>query len=244
VTYPGAYFDELGDYAWSSARTVVPLVLEHVPADSVVDVGCATGVWLAVFREHGVTRVLGLDGDYVERSGLHIPTECFRPVDLSRPFTCDGRFDLAVSLEVAEHLPKASAAGFVASLCQLAPIVLFSAAVPGQRGRHHVNEQWPEYWRQLFAEHGFRMFDPLRPLVWHNDEVAYYYRQNMFLFVSEAALVAYPQLARLPEVKDASALLLVAPHMVLDHLGVIGVLKRLPGLAVAGVKRRLERLRS
>jgi hypothetical protein len=100
-----------------------------------------------------------------------------------KPFSLSERFDLAISLEVAEHLPRRSASGFVRSLCQLAPIVLFSAAVPGQGGEHHVNEQWPEYWRQAFANHHFVMFDPFRPLLWHDERVAFYYRQNLFLFI-------------------------------------------------------------
>jgi hypothetical protein len=60
--------------------------------------------------------------------------------------------------------------------------VLFSAAIPGQGGRHHVNEQFPSYWITRFAMHGFRCFDALRPVLWHRAEVAVWYRQNLLVF--------------------------------------------------------------
>lgn len=239
MSYPPTYFDQLAQESWSSARTIVPLVLDHVHVESVVDVGCATGIWLSVFQENGVSRVMGLDGAWIDRSRLLVPSDCFRAVDLAEPFHCEAQFDLAVCLEVAEHLPEKSASRFVESLCQLAPVVLFSAAVPGQHGVHHVNGQWPEYWRQRFVRNGYRMFDSVRPLVWHDDSVAYYYRQNMFLFISERFLATHPELCELPEVKDENELLLVAPYMMIDRMGFFNVLKRLPGLFFAGIKGRL-----
>jgi ribosomal protein L11 methylase PrmA len=43
----------------SSAEVIVPLVLEVVKARSVIDVGCGTGEWLSVFKEHGVEDIGG-----------------------------------------------------------------------------------------------------------------------------------------------------------------------------------------
>jgi hypothetical protein len=70
-----------------------------------------------------------------------------------------------MSLEVAEHLSGKAGACLVHTLTQAAPLVMFSAAVPGQRGSHHINEQWPGYWRSLFTDEGFRLFNPIRPLI-------------------------------------------------------------------------------
>src|SRR5438046_10610902 len=92
---------------------------------SVVDLGCGIGTWLAVFAEHNVGDYVGIDGDYVDRSQLLIPPERFLSGDLSEPVELNRRFDLAVSLEVAEHLPAASARVLVASLTGLPPVVLF-----------------------------------------------------------------------------------------------------------------------
>ena len=76
----------------------------------------------------------------------------------------------------------------------LLPLVLFSAAVPGQGGSHHINEQWPSYWRSLFAAEGFKLFDPIRPLIRHNSSVQWWYRQNLLVFASPGSIGAFPQL--------------------------------------------------
>jgi hypothetical protein len=195
----------------------------------VVDVGCGTGAWLSVFREHGITDMLGLDGPYVSPAQLLIPLECFRARDLAKPFNVDGFFDLAISLEVAEHLPEASASTFVSALCRAAPVVLFSAAVPGQGGVNHLNEQWPEYWRRLFALQGYRMFDPIRSQIWHDERVSLWYRQNMFLFVHADLVEKSPRFEGLPEVKDPYGLMLVAPYIISVQSSLRTVVKRLPG---------------
>jgi hypothetical protein len=91
-------------------------------------------------------------------------------------------------LEVAEHIPAPGARSFIETLVRAGPVVLFSAAIPGQGGYLHVNEQWPGYWRALFTDLGYRMVDCLRPLLWDNPEVLWWYRQNIMLFVEPAAL--------------------------------------------------------
>src|SRR5262245_3511460 len=114
-----------------------------------------------------------------------IAAERFRETDLSRPFALPRTFDLAVSLEVAEHLPAAAATGFVQSLAKLAPAVLFSAAVPHQGGWQHVNEQWPQYWADLFARDRFFAVDCLRERFWTVADVRWWYAQNMILFLRD-----------------------------------------------------------
>jgi SAM-dependent methyltransferase len=113
---------------------------------SVVDFGCGSGVWLAAWQRLVVDDVIGVDGEQA-RSSLKISAERFLAADLRKPIRLGRRFDLAQSLEVAEHLPPQSASVFVETLTTHAPLILFSAAVPGQGGEHHVNEQPPEYWR-------------------------------------------------------------------------------------------------
>ena len=107
--------------------------------------------------------------------------DCRRPASIEK---ADGRYDLAVCLEVAEHLPESSASDLVRTLTTLAPIVLFSAAIPGQGGVGHINERWPSYWKSRFEEHGFQRLDPIRPHIWKNRRVHWWYRQNIFLFAA------------------------------------------------------------
>jgi hypothetical protein len=193
-SYNHAFYQEQMAGSVRSARAVVPLVLDLVPAHSVCDVGCGAGTWLSVFMNRGISDALGLDGDYVPAEYLHIPRAAFKPSDLRQPINIERTFDLAVSLEVAEHLPAEHADAFVGSLTRLAPVVLFSAAIPSQGGRDHINEQWPDYWERLFGAYGYRAVDVLRPRIWENDDVEWWYRQNIFLYVRETDLPKYPQL--------------------------------------------------
>jgi SAM-dependent methyltransferase len=210
-TYTPAFFARQREYARSSAETVVPLVLELTGARSVVDVGCGTGTWLAAFETHGIEDVLGVDGAYVQDAALELAPERFLAHDLTRPLKLPRRFDLVMSLEVAEHLPAEHAATFVGSLASLGPIVLFSAAIPGQGGTNHVNEQWPAYWAALFAERGYVHVDCLRRRLWADETVAYWYAQNSLLYVSADELPRYERLSPLRDLSEPVPPALVHP---------------------------------
>ena len=166
-----------------------------MPVRSVVDLGCGDGGWLAVFATLCGAEVLGIAGPWIKVSQLKIDLARFRRGALDRPLGIERRFDLALALEVAEHLPPDRAAGFVAELTSLAPVVLFSAAIPGQGGVNHVNEQWPAYWARLFAAHGYRAIDNLRSEIWNDTSVTWWYKQNILLFANLEALAAHPKLA-------------------------------------------------
>ena len=212
VLYDEAFFSRHSDATLQSARIIVPHVLRKVRPRRVVDVGCALGAWLKVFAEHGAQVVHGLDGHYVDSSKLLIGKANFMPVDLVEMTQgdlspvmekADGGYDLAVCLEVAEHLPESSASDLVRTLTTLAPIVLFSAAVPGQGGVGHINEQWPSYWKSRFEEQGFQRFDPIRPRIWNNQRVHWWYRQNIFLFAAREQIERSESLReqeRLPQI--------------------------------------------
>lgn len=238
--YDAAYYHSEGLAAsLQSAKIIVPIVMSLVHPRSVVDVGCGSGAWLSVFRENGVDRILGLDGDHVDPSWLTIPRESFRPMDLSGPIHLDDKFDLAVCLEVAEHLPPKYANSLVQSLVALAPIILFSAAIPFQGGVHHVNEQWPEYWHDFFAQNGFQALDVIRKQVWKNSDVAYWYRQNTFLFVQKDLVSANPAFADLAA--DANDLMLVHRAVLHYQMGVRSILKQLPRSVWDACSRRFRK---
>lgn len=180
--YDPAFYDMIRPGCVASAETVVPYLIDLVGQPStVIDVGCGEGIWAAEFARHGA-EVTGVDGPW---HTAHPLGDRFIPRDLTRPLDLPGRFDLAVTLEVAEHLPPAAAAGFVADLTRLADIVIFSAAIPGQGGVGHINEQWPGYWADLFAEHGYHVTGDIRAGLWEDDRVENWYRQN--LLVASAA---------------------------------------------------------
>jgi len=176
-----------------SAKVILGYVYAMVPGvRSAVDLGCGVGTWLSVLSERGVEDILGFDGPWVDTTLLEIPRHQFRVLDLEKPVTFDRKYDLAISLEVAEHLKPESASMFVESLTRAADFVLFSGAIPYQGGSSHVNEQWPEYWAELFDERGFEVLDCIRSCIWTDDRIPTWYRQNTFLYVRRE---------RLPEVR-------------------------------------------
>ena len=195
-----------------SAGVVVPLVMDLINPNSVIDVGSGVGTWLSKFEDHGVKDITGVDGDYVDRSRLEIPENRFMAADLREPLHLARTFDLVVSLEVAEHLPSECAAEFIASLARLGNVVLFSAAIPYQGGTNHVNEQWPDYWARHFEANGFVPVDCIRRKIWRNTEVEWWYAQNLLVFVAEKMLSSYPRLQREFELMGADQLSVVHPQ--------------------------------
>jgi SAM-dependent methyltransferase len=198
--YDEAFFAAIHAESHASARAVIPRVLGLTGARSVVDVGCGTGAWSRACRELGVPQVVGVDGAYVPAEHRGHVTE-FIERDLAEPLDLGQSFALALCLEVAEHLPPERAPGLVADLTALAPVVLFSAAVPGQGGTGHVNEQWSEYWVALFDAQGWSCRDAIRPWVRANADVAWWYRQNLFLAVGPSVEPAYTSFPRLAAVR-------------------------------------------
>ncbi|WP_165929408.1 class I SAM-dependent methyltransferase [Flavobacterium rhamnosiphilum] len=175
---------------FKAANEVVPFIVNLLDPKSVVDVGCGIGTWLKVFRDNGINDILGVDGDYVDKKLLKISVENFIDFDLEKLYKSEKKYDLAISLEVAEHLSFESSDIFVKTLCDLSDTIIFSAAIPDQGGQNHINEQEPKYWIEKFENEGFRLFDILRPVFWDNQNVDSWYRQNMLLFTKNVDLKA------------------------------------------------------
>lgn len=175
-------------------QQVVPLLINLFHPQNVLDVGCGIGTWLSVFKQHGVQEVYGIDGDFVDKNLLwnYINKAEFAAKDLGLSFNLEKNFDLVICLEVAEHLEKKQAQGFIESICKHADVIVFSAAVPGQGGQNHLNEQWPAYWINLFKKQGFECYDILRPLIWNIKEIDWWYKQNMLVF-SKKSLVGFKE---------------------------------------------------
>ncbi len=164
-----------------SAERILEIVTESLsPIKSAVDVGCGTGLWLAVLKEQvELERVKGIDGEWVYSDLLKISKEEFVEADLSKTFPMlHEKFDLAISLEVAEHLPTERAGDFV----------LFSAAIPFQGGTNHLNEQWQDYWADLFEKRDYVPFSFIRDKIWNDDKIIDHYRQNIVLYTHKGKI--------------------------------------------------------
>lgn len=215
MTFTPEVYEQIREGARRSAAVIVPLVFDLFAPKLVVDVGCGEGIFAEAFAKHGcVVAALDesvdgirvcLDAEWGTDDEPGVVT--YRHVDLERDYCwatelsrhyADGKdhrpevgesgfaFDLAVCLEVAEHLDPDYSEDLVSSLCHLAPVVLFSAAVPGQGGHGHRNEQWPEFWAQRFRDEGRLVSGGLRWHLWDSN-VEPWYAQNLLVAATRVA---------------------------------------------------------
>jgi SAM-dependent methyltransferase len=163
---------------------IVPILVDLFNPKSVLDVGCGLGTFLKSFKDHGVKKVLGIDGNWVDKGLLfkNIDSEEFLEEDLEKEIFFDSKFDLVLSLEVAEHLSQDAADDFVRSLTNAGDLIIFSAAIPFQGGYNHLNEQWIGYWEKKFKVYGYKKYDFFKEMLWDNPNVFWWYKQNMVVF--------------------------------------------------------------
>jgi len=160
--YGSSFYVQQRDGSLNSAKAILPLVFALTKPKSVGDFGCGVGTWLAAAKRLGVEHCLGLEGPWVKTQPLAAADLEIRDTDLEQTVSLQERYDLAISLEVAEHLAHERADSFVADLCSASNVVLFSAAIPGQDGYGHQNEQWPSYWAERFIRLGYMPLDVIR----------------------------------------------------------------------------------
>jgi SAM-dependent methyltransferase len=179
------YFHDDEHHNLVAPSIIMPYILSGIKPKSVVDIGCGIGTFLHVCKNNGIDDILGIDGEWTDQNLLskYIDLSEFQIADLESKLQIKRKFDLAICLEVAEHLREDSAKTIVSNLVNLSDIIIFSAAFPGQGGQNHLNEQWPSYWAKIFNDYDFNFFDVLRPIFWENEKIPIWYKQNMFLVV-------------------------------------------------------------
>lgn len=180
----------------TAPNLIVPIILSNYPSKSVLDVGCGTGVWLQAFQSNGIFDLFGIDGVPTEGRDFAVADNFFKCIDFRLGWTLERKFDIAMCLEVAEHLPPESAYSLIRTLCAHSDLIVFSAACPHQGGQGHINCQWPIYWQEMFNANEFSCVDSLRPKIWQEAFPEYWYKQNMFVAYRDAANAG--QEARLP----------------------------------------------
>jgi SAM-dependent methyltransferase len=177
------HYDEIDERKYSYS-TLAATVMTALRPESVIDVGCGIGL-LNSYMAKGGANVLGLEGNWLEDGSMVLPPEHYQRVDLEEPFSLNQEFDLCCCIEVAEHLEPNRADGFVADLCDLSEVIVFSAAIGGQGGKGHKNEQWQEYWCNKFEQNGYGTFDPFREAFRRDDKMLPWFKQNVLLFLKD-----------------------------------------------------------
>lgn len=164
-----------------AARTILKIIFDERDIKSVVDFGCGVGTWLKVAEEYGADHTVGIEGGWIDEM-LFAASGDLIVRDFESPIKLEAKFDLAICLEVAEHVSKNNAQRFIKDICESSDLVLFSAAIEGQGGRGHVNEQNQSYWVKLFLFNGYRCCDVIRSVIWNDDDIDVWYKQNTFVF--------------------------------------------------------------
>lgn len=182
--YDKGFYEKHAAGMSSSAEIILGFIYNLYNPKSVIDIGCGQGAWLNAAESFGATTLKGFDGIWVKEEGLFSKNIDFVPVDLfdSLP-KINEKYELCISLEVAEHLPEDKAEGFVDLLCQSSDTILFGAAIKYQGGTNHINEQWQTYWIKLFKSRGYECIDCIRGVIWNDSSVEWWYKQNTFLFI-------------------------------------------------------------
>ena len=201
---------------YSAEKTLSVILSKLPPVNSAVDVGCGLGTWLIVLLKlrNQKVEILGIDGPWINRDLLVIPKDNFFAIDFSLETPrINGRYDLAISLEVAEHLPPEKAEEFTSFLTEISDFVLFSAAIPFQGGTNHFNERWQGYWADLFKQKGYLPVDLIRPVLWNDRKVSVHYKQNLILYAKKERV----EEIKLPSILDGQMLSLSHPECYTKH---------------------------
>jgi len=185
--YDAGFYEYQQAGSLKSAREMLPALAAIYPFRTVVDVGDGVGTWLRAAAEQGAEDLVGIEGDWVKDNANRFNGASYVYADLNLTLSLDRRFDLAISLEVAEHLNPDRSQGFVGEICRSSDVVIFGAAMPRQAGSGHINGRPHSFWIDLFKNQGFACLDMFRAKFWYNISVDPWYAQNTFLFVAKPA---------------------------------------------------------
>ena len=178
--YNSEFFDNLSLTSSSSAPFIANYIYHSFKPSTVVDIGCGTGEILKVLTALGGIECLGVEGPWIDSYQEHFSK--IQLADLREFVPLGKKFDVAICLEVAEHLEERFASTLVSTLTESSDIILFSAAIPGQSGTEHINLQYPEYWAKHFWDKGFALYLDPRENFLKNFNIAPWYQQNTLVY--------------------------------------------------------------
>jgi hypothetical protein len=100
-------------HTYAGAHAALSVLFPDRKPASLLDVGCGPGAWLRAATDLGIQDAVGVDGLDLEADRLFVPKSVIQVHDLDRPLDLGRMFELALCLEVAEHLSTEAADGLV-----------------------------------------------------------------------------------------------------------------------------------
>ena len=188
--YDESFYATFRPRSLQSAKLILGLLTRHFVIRSVVDFGAGTGALSEAAHLAGAAVAVGIEGQWLEQSRLRFAGAEYRYQDLNSVIDLDRCFDLAISVEVAEHLHPSRGPTFIDDLCRASEQILFAAALPRQGGDGHINCRPHSYWVEEFRRNGYVCLDAVRPHVWYDPRVEPWHAQNCFLFAKSGSLLA------------------------------------------------------
>ena len=162
------YCSHLKEYGLNFDFGLANALIALAPSDS-FELGCGLGLyssWLQ--RMAGADPALGVEpnpmpvaifGDPAARGPLQLVANLVNSSDATvRTCRASLKFDLALSLEVAEHAPRILHSDFADLLAVAArKFVVLSAGHPGQPGRGHISNRKAGEWVEEFRRRGLSL---------------------------------------------------------------------------------------
>lgn len=155
--YDSNFFQSLQKYR-PVYHFLADMIAAHLKPTSVIDWGCGCGFILEKLQMHGITELCGVEGSVDVKP--FIPESLKNTIQIADVLLYKSKiYDLAISIEVAEHIPEKDAGRFVDAVCNSASKwVWWTAAQIGQDGTGHINCQPLSFWENVFRDVG--LFEP------------------------------------------------------------------------------------
>ena len=183
--YDEKYYKKHETGSYISALQILKYITSFIDIKSVIDFGCGMGTWCKAIEDLGISNILGIDQHIYDSKYMLIPEKNYMRYDLRKELLFSHKVDIAISVEVAEHIEEEYSERFIHNLCMCSDLILFSAALPFQGGTGHVNEKSCTFWANIFNKFKYKPIDCIRPHFWNNKQIEVWYRNNCILYAEK-----------------------------------------------------------